>query len=38
LQSTQDRLNLLYQNKAHFTIGERNNNMVECKITIPIEH
>jgi sensor histidine kinase YesM len=36
LQSTQDRLNLLYQNKAHFTIGERNNNMVECKITIPI--
>ena len=36
LKSTQDRLNLLYQQKAHFEIEEKNGNMVESKITMPI--
>ena len=36
LKSTQDRLNLLYQQNAHFEIEEKNGNMVESKITMPI--
>jgi two-component system, LytTR family, sensor kinase len=36
LKSTQDRLNLLYQNKAHFEIEEKNGNMVQSKITMPV--
>jgi two-component system, LytTR family, sensor kinase len=36
LKSTQDRLNLLYQQKAHFEIEEKNGNMVQSKITMPV--
>ncbi len=36
LRSTQDRLNLLYQKKAHFEIEEKNGNMVQSKITMPV--
>ncbi len=36
LKSTHDRLNLLYQQKAHFEIEEKNGNMVESKITMPV--
>lgn len=35
IRSTQDRLNLLYQNKAHFEIEEKNGNMVQSKIIMP---
>jgi two-component system, LytTR family, sensor kinase len=36
LRSTQDRLNLLYQKKAHFEIEEKNGNMVQSKIVMPV--
>jgi two-component system, LytTR family, sensor kinase len=36
LRSTQDRLNLLYQQKAHFEIEEKNGNMVQSKIIMPV--
>jgi len=36
IKSTQDRLNLMYQGKAHFEIKNMNNNMVESKVTMPI--
>lgn len=35
IRSTQDRLNLLYQGKAHFEIYEIEGGMVESKITMP---
>lgn len=35
LKSTQDRLNLLYQGKANFTISETAGNTVESKIIMP---
>jgi two-component sensor histidine kinase len=36
LRSTQDRLNLLYHSKAKFEIEEKNGNMVQSKIIMPI--
>jgi LytS/YehU family sensor histidine kinase len=36
IKSTQDRLNLMYQGKAHFEIKNLNSNMVESKVTMPI--
>lgn len=36
IKSTQDRLNLLYQGKAHFEINEINGNTVESKVIMPI--
>jgi two-component system LytT family sensor kinase len=37
IKSTQDRLNLLYQGKAHFDIHDiEGKNMVECKIIMPV--
>jgi two-component sensor histidine kinase len=36
LRSTQDRLNLLYQEKANFEIEEKNGNMVQSKIVMPV--
>jgi two-component system, LytTR family, sensor kinase len=36
LKSTQDRLNLLYQDKASFHIRNINGNMVESKIIMPV--
>ncbi len=36
IKSTQDRLNLLYQGKAHFEIKDMGNNMVESKVTMPV--
>jgi two-component sensor histidine kinase len=36
LKSTQDRLNLLYQKKAYFEIEEKNGNIVQSKITMPV--
>ena len=36
LKSTQDRLNLLYNNKAHFEIENKNGNMVQSKIIMPV--
>ncbi len=36
IRGTEDRLNLLYQNKAHFKIKETDGNMVESKIVMPI--
>jgi two-component system, LytTR family, sensor kinase len=36
LKSTQDRLNLLYQQKAHFEIEEKNGNIVQSKIIMPV--
>lgn len=36
LKSTQDRLNLLYNKKAHFEIEEMPNNMVQSKIIMPV--
>jgi two-component system, LytTR family, sensor kinase len=38
LKSTQDRLNLLYQKKAQFEIEEKNGNMVQSKIIMPVAH
>jgi two-component system, LytTR family, sensor kinase len=38
LRSTQDRLNLLYHNKALFEIEEKNGNIVQSKIIMPIIH
>jgi two-component system, LytTR family, sensor kinase len=38
LRSTQDRLNLLYHNKALFEIEEKNGNIVQSKIIMPISH
>jgi two-component system, LytTR family, sensor kinase len=37
IKGTQDRLNLLYQNKANFHITEQENNTVVSKITMPIK-
>ncbi|MGC4100150.1 sensor histidine kinase [Ferruginibacter sp.] len=36
IKSTQDRLNLMYQGKAHFEIKNINSNMVESKVTMPV--
>ena len=36
LSSTQDRLNLLYGNKARFEIKQINPSLVEAKVLIPI--
>ena len=36
IKSTQDRLNLLYQGKAHFEIIDINGGMVESKIIMPV--
>ena len=36
LKSTQDRLNLLYNNKAHFEIEDKGGNMVQSKIIMPV--
>ncbi|GAB2828323.1 sensor histidine kinase [Ferruginibacter profundus] len=36
IKSTQDRLNLMYQGKAHFEIKNLNDNMVESKVTMPV--
>ncbi len=36
IKSTQDRLNLMYQGKAHFEIKNLNGNMVESKVTMPV--
>jgi len=36
IKSTQDRLNLLYQGKAHFKIMDVSGNMVESKIIMPL--
>lgn len=35
IRSTEDRLNLMYQGKAHFEIKNLNNNMVESKVVMP---
>jgi two-component system, LytTR family, sensor kinase len=37
LHSTQERLQLLYQNRANFEIQQTGENMVEAKINIPIK-
>ena len=36
IKSTQDRLNLLYHNKAHFEIEEKEGNLVQSKIIMPL--
>lgn len=36
IQSTQDRLNILYQGKANFEIRNMNGNTVESKVTMPL--
>ena len=36
IKSTQERLNLLYNNKAYFEIKNIDNNMVESKIIMPV--
>jgi len=36
IKSTQERLNLLYNKKAHFEIKNKGNNMVESKIIMPV--
>jgi len=36
IKSTQERLNLLYNKKAHFEIKNKENNMVESKIVMPV--
>lgn len=36
IKSTQDRLNLMYQGKAHFEIKNIENNMVQSKVTMPV--
>jgi two-component system, LytTR family, sensor kinase len=35
IKGTQDRLNILYQHKAHFEIKDLNGNLVESKIILP---
>jgi sensor histidine kinase YesM len=37
IKGTQDRLNLLYHNKAHFEIEEKSGNMVQSKIVMPVK-
>jgi two-component system, LytTR family, sensor kinase len=36
IKSTEDRLNLMYQGKATFSIKNLNGNMVESKVTMPV--
>lgn len=36
IKSTQDRLNLLYQSKANFSISNFNTELVQSKITMPV--
>lgn len=36
IKSTEDRLNLMYQGKASFSIRNLENNMVESKVTMPV--
>jgi two-component system LytT family sensor kinase len=36
IKSTQDRLNLLYNGKAHFEIQDINGNMVESRVIMPV--
>jgi two-component system, LytTR family, sensor kinase len=36
IKSTEDRLNLMYQGKATFSIRNLDNNMVESKVTMPV--
>ncbi len=36
IKSTEDRLNLMYQGKAFFTIRNTGNNMVESKVIMPV--
>ena len=36
IKSTQERFNLLYNEKAHFEIKNNDNNMVQSKITMPV--
>jgi sensor histidine kinase YesM len=36
VKSTQDRLNLLYQGKAHFNIKNLNNELVESRVIMPV--
>jgi two-component sensor histidine kinase len=36
IKSTQDRLNLMYQGKAHFEIKNIGTNMVQSKVTMPV--
>ena len=36
IKSTQDRLNLMYQGKAHFEIKNIGTDMVESKVTLPV--
>jgi len=38
IKSTQDRLRFLYHGKARFEIKNVGNNMVECKIIIPVNY
>jgi LytS/YehU family sensor histidine kinase len=38
LTSTQNRLKLLYGSKASFQISDRNGNLVEAKVLMPVEH
>ncbi len=36
IKSTEDRLNLMYQGKAHFEIRNTGDNMVESKVVMPV--
>ena len=36
IKSTEDRLNLMYQGKAHFEIRNADNDMVESKVVMPV--
>jgi LytS/YehU family sensor histidine kinase len=38
LQSTRDRLNILYSGEAEFDIYQCQPNLVTAKLTIPIQH
>lgn len=38
LASTQNRLKLLYGSKASFQINDKNGNLVEAKVLMPVEH
>ncbi len=38
LASTQNRLKLLYGSKASFQISDKNGNLVEAKVLMPVEH
>jgi sensor histidine kinase YesM len=38
LTSTQNRLKLLYGSRASFQISDRNGNIVEAKVLMPVEH